>query len=829
MPQAERAGWSWLAVAFLGLAADRAIAAGLEPELAATLDRAGKARVLVVLAIERPPAPVGDGARGSGERAWLASLQARFSERVGALAPGLPPDADPRELWGADTLAVTLDAATAREWARRPEVEALLADREVELPRTFAGSAKTQELGPVAWGLARLGVPEVWARYGLRGRGQRIGVIDTGIDAAHPDLAGRIERYRDFASPATEPQDPVGHGTHVAGTLVGGDGYGTAIGVAPEARLLVARALGGSWGGRESLLAAMQWMLDPDGDPATDDRPAAVSMSWHSGPGDQKPFYRMVDSFVASGIFPCFSAGNMGPDGGLTNPKRYAASRSAGAVDEHDQVAKFSSRGPVKEGLTTIPKPDWAAPGVDVFSSVPGGGWRHMSGTSMAAPHVAGVVALLRQARPELTVEALVATLAGTARDLAPAGWDGATGAGAVDALAAVASVARVGTLELRVSVAGGGAAGGATARTEPGGARFEADLEGMLRVELPPGTHRLRVEAFGCLPGGTSVTVVEGEVVSAGIELAGLPSHPVEIRVVDLSGAPIPDARLTWLGTPLAESIADASGQVSCRLPTGSHGFRVQAAGYAPGFGEVRVPGSRLEIRLRPRAGILLVDDDEAKKLDRFVFDAFEVAGLEVDHWDRSRSPLTTGTLAEYPVAVWMTGGDSRDTLTALDQGVVSAYLAGGGKLVLTGQDLAYDLRGSDFLQKTLGGWFDRDDSGIHRVTGLGMDFRIEGGDGAQNQESPDQVYGLSGLRPILFYPQEYPKPAGVARPGRIVLLGFGLEAVTPVATRAELLVRLLAIAAGQDPGVAAAALDRRRRQVRGFGGRRPARKGDP
>jgi hypothetical protein len=140
-----------------------------------------------------------------------------------------------------------------------------------------------------------------------------------------------------------------------------------------------------------------------------------------------------------------------------------------------------------------------------------------------------------------------------------------------------------------------------------------------------------------------------------------------------------------------------------------------------------------------------------------------------------------------------------------------------------VTGCDVAYDLRRTDFLRRTLRTWYDRDNSRVWRVQGLDMDFSIDGGEGAGNQAEPDEVNGLYGGRVILRYPSEYPQGAGVLYTSktRVALLGFGLEAVTPTTARAELLVRLLAKLDGRNDGAAAAALRRRLARRERFGDR--------
>ncbi|MEA2220066.1 MAG: hypothetical protein QOJ35_2692, partial [Solirubrobacteraceae bacterium] len=266
----------------------------------------------------------------------------------------------------------------------------------------------------------------------------------------NPDLVGKIAAWHDFVNGRATPYDDGAHGTHVAGTLVGGAAGGGAIGVAPGATLVVAKALSGQGAGDGSLLiAAAQWMMDPDGDPATADYPTVISNSWVSPAATDTWFLPMVQAWRALGIVPVFAAGNVGGAGTIGSPASYSESVAVGAVADDRTLTAFSSQGPITwndvngEGFapgTVVGKPDLVAPGDFVMSSV-SGGWASMSGTSMAAPHVAAAAALLRQAAPTMTVDQVIATLKATADDLGPAGPDNQYGAGMVDAFAAVRSV----------------------------------------------------------------------------------------------------------------------------------------------------------------------------------------------------------------------------------------------------------------------------------------------------------------------------------------------------------------------------------------------------
>lgn len=300
----------------------------------------------------------------------------------------------------------------------------------------------------VPYDLRSMGLDQLAATDpGLNGTGVLVGHIDTGVDGRHPALAGKIAKFFEASTgKIVEPYDTSEHGTHTAGTIVGSPRDGAPIGVAPGARLISAAGLTGY----TSMLKSMEFMLDPDGNPDTEDAPRLVSNSWNCGGApDLEAFYRGIDAWEAAGIFTLFSAGNSGPSPrSLTKPHEHPLSFSIAAHDQNGMTASFSSRGPgTFNGQDTL-KPDVSAPGVDIVSSLPGGNYGAMSGTSMATPHVAGLIALLLQVEPSLTPARLREVIAKAADYVDPQGkpiaqmvWNPAYGYGRINAVKAVALV----------------------------------------------------------------------------------------------------------------------------------------------------------------------------------------------------------------------------------------------------------------------------------------------------------------------------------------------------------------------------------------------------
>lgn len=270
----------------------------------------------------------------------------------------------------------------------------------------------------------QIGAPTAWAA-GYDGKGVKVAVLDTGIDATHPDLKDRIDAEKNFSGSgaADDVVDRAGHGTHVASTIAGSgaESGGKYKGVAPGARLLVGKVLDDSGEGEESgIIAGMQWAVTEGA------KVVSLSLGGEDTPGTDPIEQAVNDLSAGSGTLFVIAAGNEGPDAGTVgSPGSAAAALTVGAVDRQDAMADFSSRGPTADGTL---KPDITAPGVDIVAAKAAEGWMGdpaadgyvtMSGTSMATPHVAGAAAILAQEHPDWTGQQLKATLTASAKSTA--------------------------------------------------------------------------------------------------------------------------------------------------------------------------------------------------------------------------------------------------------------------------------------------------------------------------------------------------------------------------------------------------------------------------
>lgn len=299
---------------------------------------------------------------------------------------------------------------------------------------------------------SKIGADQVWAQLGTQGKGVVVAVIDTGIDYNHVALGGgfgpsfRVIGGRDFVNNDDDPMDDFGHGTHVAG-IIGGNGGGV-VGVAPQVSFLAYKVLDSSGGGFDSnIMAGIERAADPNGDGNPSDHADVANMSLGRPGSPDDPVSKAVDTASAAGVVFAIAAGNAGDFYTISTPANAPTAIAVGATDLDDNIAAFSSEGPV-DGTFAI-KPEVVAPGVKIVSAKAGGGTLIASGTSMAAPHVAGVAALLRAIHHDWSVEDIKAAIVETAKVL---GNDVMSeGAGRIDALAAATDdlIAEPSTLNL--------------------------------------------------------------------------------------------------------------------------------------------------------------------------------------------------------------------------------------------------------------------------------------------------------------------------------------------------------------------------------------------
>jgi hypothetical protein len=458
-----------------------------------------------------------------------------------------------------------------------------------------------------------VGAPAAWAA-GYTGAGVPVGVLDTGVDATHPDLAQAVAASADFTG-GGDDADRAGHGTHVASIIAGSGAAsgGRFRGMAPDVQIYSGRVCRADGCPQSAILAGMQWAARDEGL-----RVVNLSLDQPDEPGTDLLEQAVSTLTARYGTLFVVAAGN---GGRVASPASADAALAVGATAKDDTLARFSDSGP-RTGDDAL-KPDIVAPGVDIVAARsrasslprtgPGGLYTRLSGTSLAAPHVAGAAALLAQQHPDWTAADLKAALMNSATPLAGAGIDRA-GAGRLDVAQAVASPVLAEPGSLSFGSTGAAPAATVTYRNDGdtpvvldlavgGGFRLDADLV----TVAPHGAAAVVVRAVAGPRRLTSVLTATGAGLSIRTPVA-VDAQSAKVRLTvrwtDRAGGPA----LQTIGAIYAADgshwsrLPDQGGTGSVELPRGTYTL------------DAKVLGDGVTVLDQPR---LVLDRDTTVDLD--------------------------------------------------------------------------------------------------------------------------------------------------------------------------------------------------------------------
>ncbi|MGM0607722.1 MAG: S8 family serine peptidase [Candidatus Muiribacteriota bacterium] len=703
-----------------------------------------------------------------------------------------------RHFWSINAVAVKGDERDVYLLENYPEVDFIVKDvvENIEQPVNIGRPMVEDASDEFTYGLTNLNVPQVWEEFGHKGEDVLVGIIDTGIQYNHPEFKDKdkIVGYWKSGSIQSEwkdAKDSNGHGSHVAGTIAGGNESGKHIGVAPEAKLIIAQGIDG-WS--SDLLGAMEYMLNPDGNPDSDFFPRVVNCSWHSGSGNQDAYYRMFERWIQLGIFPAFSAGNSGPSSSsITKPKEHPDSFASGAIDNSNTIARFSSRGPGIYNGEEVNKPELSSPGVDVYSVRASGGYTTMSGTSMASPHTAGVVALALSANPDLGVTDLREILINATHDAGDPGYDYAYGHGTLDAYMAVRLAKEAAFVEGNVSTFGENIA--AEIKVKETGRVSYADENGDFRLLVFPGKNTLVFNKFGYTPVEKEVNVSANQTVQLDVTMNEAPKISIsgQVKEEGITGNGI-KARIDIVEIDEFEPVeTDSNGYFDLEVIAGSYSLVVNAFGYESKKLETQnyTSSTNLNVELAQLPPVVFIDKDSKDSYAEYYFEALDELGVDYYYHNVSKDgPVEGKHIYPFYTVIWSTADVSSNTFTNSDVEILSSYLDDGGSLFATGQDLGYNMKSKDFYADYLKAEFIEDNADSRTITGQDFEFDIEGGSGANNQKWADAIASTDESEVIFDY-KGTNQNAAVYYSGdyNTVYFGFGFEAIDTKDNRVDVL----------------------------------------
>lgn len=748
--------------------------------------------------------------------------------------------------WVFNGLAVTADRAVLATLAARPDVERIqadhvrrLADARPEDPTDdVAGSA----LAAIEWNVAKVRAPEVWNNLGVTGQGVVVANIDSGVYYPHPALQRSYRGYNNgtpdhnynwFDPTRTyinAPNDGHGHGTHTMGTIVGVEPNGAnQIGVAPGAQWIAVKAFTNAGETTDAILhAAFQWILAPTDlngqNPNPARAPDIVSNSWGDPNSSDQTFWQDVLALRAAGIMAFFAGGNAGPGSGTVDaPGSFPHAVAVGATNSSDGIGSFSGRGPSPWGEI---KPDVVAPGVSIRSAVPPGidsslyqgGW---NGTSMATPHGAAVAALLWQAQPGLTITATEYVLTSTSVPLPgqASSPNNDYGWGRLDAYQAVTSL-NGGRLWGRVTDAATGQPVTGTAvlivrQDASGSVQTTTDARGYYTVTVGAGLYQATASNFWYITQTVSgIQIDAGYTTVQDFALARRPGGVLSGRI-SAGGAPV-TATITLADVP-ATLQAGIDGRYAITLPAGSYDMHVRPA---TGLRQSRITGIVVgvgdeivrDVELASSPRLLLVDADAwSSGASRIVYWQNDLDSLlyTFDLWrvtSTANALPSPALLRTYDIVIWHQPRTAPGSVGAWP--LLAGYMDGGGRLLISGQDVGYwDDREAyrSYYRGYLHARFVADSANMPYAGGVagdlftGITLTLNTSDSAANQDYADLIAPFDdAASTVLSYTTGITTAgaAGLRIVGdhyQAIYLAFGLEGVGPAALRQQTLQQAL------------------------------------
>ncbi|MDD4614199.1 MAG: S8 family serine peptidase [Caldisericia bacterium] len=664
-----------------------------------------------------------------------------------------------------------------------------------------------ESLPPKNWNLEDLQIQSIWEQ-GYTGKGVKICILDTGCDGSHPQLKGKIKDFavvdrNGEAILSDTSYDTDTHGTHVAGIAAGGS-QNSPLGMAPESDLSVGVVIPGGSGSFSQIIGGIEWAMDPDGNPETNDAPIAINLSLGM-PGFVDFWTPVFVNALNHNILIVSSSGNEG--NGITNSPgnhplvvgvgSYGFNRKPSSFSAGDSNIQWNS-----STIATAPyiKPDISAPGSMVYSCVPGNSYEYYSGTSMSAPHITGAVAILKQAFPKATAWDLRNFLLWGGDDLGKQGWDTRYGQGALNiekSLHAARNAALIhGTIqhysdEYSLWI-----------QELQSGIYINAD--GHFSCHLIPGKYTIQLRTGRDIVQTQSISVT-GQKEILGFSLPNPAQMTLEGIVLDPNGKAISEAKIVY-GNAVFHS--DEKGHFTVPLQQGDD-IIIRKSGYIEERIQAKMETSWLNIRLE-KTPLLLVEGkspysttiNPPQQALPIYMNTLQSIGQSYALIRCTEETLSYEDLKGFSKVLlfYASGGMQSNEMQAC-----STYLDNGGNLIISGRMvmLLEQFYRTNFLLQ-YAGIYSKKMIAFPSVEGIHPSyedilFHLSGSGGANNQEICDVLIKdvNANCIPFLKYSsiadKEYAAVMSNTSEYKLAFLGFGLEGIGLESSRRELLQRLL------------------------------------
>ena len=662
------------------------------------------------------------------------------------------------------------------------------------------------------WNLAVTEAPSLW-KMGHTGKEIKIAILDTGIDGTHEAFKNRIVDYAQFSryggiyrDDPKNSYDTDNHGTHVAG-IAAGRTDDNIIGIAPDAYLSSGVVIPGGMGSLSQIFGGLEWVMDPDGDPNTNDQARIVNLSLGM-PGYIKIWTPIFKKLLERNILPVSAIGNDG-DGVCGNPASTPNVLAVGAFDQDFHPASFSSGSDrlIWEDSfiqkNQFIKPDLSAPGVQIYSAIPGNAYARMSGTSMSSPHIAGAAALLMSAFPEASAWDIWHYLILGCDDRGDPGPDSRYGAGSLNLKQSYELLSK--SHQFSGSIRGDFANCDLINRQRDMPVYLNPD--GKFSTVLISGNYDFDLFYKGSFLRRINLSINQ-ENYSLDISVPEIAKMQFRGVVKDSSGNPL-QAVLTHADQSWK---TDEMGRFSVgvdhyeTITVRSSGYVEQTIYSMPEDKYINIRLSKADLLLLEGYSHYLTSVNPPRAAHRFYLDSFKALGKKAAYINAEEESYTFDDIKNYPFIVYFC---ESGTLSSKEHEIFRQYIDQGGRVIFSGRMLLSleSYLGYNFLADRFGIKNVREYlvfPSIKTVEGINdmamMDMSLSGDTGANNQETCD-VIPLAIKPPFVEPFLQFSEVTGERYAGlrkadgisKTILLSFGIEGIGSETARTKLLDLLL------------------------------------
>ena len=606
--------------------------------------------------------------------------------------------------WLNRSILINLDMNQLQQLQSRSDVNYVSLNREFALSESDARKKVSNNLikdsEAISHALKTLQIPQVWNQIKLKGQSRRIGFIGRGF-SSHPDLNSEMITYRNFSSniktSVIEDND-----TELLGLMGAGSLSGRLLGVAPEARFYVADVFDDQNKTKLSIiLDALQWIINPDSNPNTEDGAEIITHSWGyvRGPmGAEKPLWDATIALRKMNIINIFPAGDKGSKtSSLESPASYPHVISVGAVDRQLNEAIYSSRGPSKWENVSYSKPDFLAPASQVESLLPGTIYGRINGTKAAAALMAASLTLIKQSNPQLPWKEILkitnqSSFSKHDRVRIPQIYDASI-------------LARYGA-KISIQIDGPSNESCKIILLDENKS-FVASSMGYAEFYLKKGSYRVAYTAEGYAPKISKINVIPKQNQQLTIKLEKAKIFNFDVKAYNSKNKRIP-AIVELLGE-IGQKFIGVTQSLNEALPEGIYPVKISSRGYKSISTSIIHTESNQNHRYKFNVMPLVAVVNQDHNSQTLTAQTLQQIGLE---YDLLHSLKSFDEIEAYQTIIWEADNTLNHIINQKQQLLLVKYLRHGGSLLLTGQDLAYWLQSTLFLDKILGVDFEQDHS---------------------------------------------------------------------------------------------------------------------